>query len=679
MATLKDAFLSPNNASPVLPYPSSSKLNFDLHPSLGFSRNSMNLNCRMHFTAVSAHNPPRGQFVPAAKSIDRNDVGSNIPIARSLVLLNSNFLSDSRQTRAHVVKSNVHRVDSLFGNKLPKFNAQDVKCVDSDCKLFDEIPERTLPAYAALIRAYCRSQKWNELFAAFRSMVDEGIQPDKYLVPTILKACSGRQLVKTGKMVHGFVIRKTFVSDIFVGNALMNFYGNCGDLRSSIVVFDSMSEKDVVSWTALVSAYMEEGLLDEAMEVFHNMQSSGLKPDLISWNALVSGFAHYGEIDIALQYLEEMQEKGLTPRVNSWNGIISGCVQNGYFRDALDVFINMLFFPENPNSVTVASILPACAGLRDIGLGRAIHAYALKSELCVNLYVEGSLVDMYSKCGQDYCAEKVFARAEKKNITLWNEIIAAYVNQGKVSQALERFRSMQHHGLKPDVVTYNTLLAGHAKNGQKVEAYKLLSEMLQKDLTPNVVSLNVLVSGFQQFGLSYEALKLFRTMLCTGCLLNKVITLPIRPNTVTITAALAACADLNLSHQGKEIHGYMLRNGFHDNHFISSALIDTYIKCEDIDSAIRVFRRIKNRNVVCWNALIAGHMKERQPKVAIELFCEMLVEGIKPSSVTLSILLPALDLGVDLKVRRQLHSYITKSQLLEWCNDLANVSSFGKF
>lgn len=670
MATLVDGFVSSNNASPALP--SSFKFNFDLHPSFRFSRNSINVACRMHFTApaVSAHNRPHGQFSSIAKCTDRSYGVFNVPIARSFGLFNHN---------APVVKLNDRRVDNLFGEKLAKLYAKDVKCVDSDRKLFDEIPERTLPAYAALIRAYCRSEKWNELFAAFRSMVDEGILPGKYLVPTILKACSRRQMVKTGKMVHGYAIRKRLVSDIFIGNALMDFYSNCGDLRFSIYVFDSMSEKDVVSWTALVSAYIEEGLLDEAMEVFHSMRSSGLKPDLVSWNALVSGFARYGETDTALTYLEAMQEEGLSPRVNSWNGIISGCVQNGYFKDALDVFITMLLFPENPNSVTVASILPACAGLRDLGLGRAIHAYALKCELSTNIYVKGSLVDMYSKCGQDDYAEEVFAKAEKKNITLWNEIIASYVNQGKTSQALERFRSMQHHGLKPDVVTYNTLLAGHAKNGQKVEAFKLLSEMLQKDLAINVVSLNVLVSGFQQSGLSYEALELFQTMLCSGCLLNKVITLTFRPNTVTITAALAACASLSLLHKGKEIHGYVLRNSFEDNHFISSALIDMYAKCENIDSAIQVFSRIKNRNVVCWNAFIAGRMRIMQHKVAVELFCQMLEEGIKPSSVTFSILLPALAEREDLKTRRQLHSYIIKSQHLESCNDLANVLSSDNF
>ncbi|KAG7020196.1 Phosphopantothenate--cysteine ligase 1, partial [Cucurbita argyrosperma subsp. argyrosperma] len=144
-------------------------------------------------------------------------------------------------------------------------------------------------------------------------------------------------------MVCGYVTEKRLISDIFIWNALMNFYGNCGNFRFSINVLYT-SVKDVVSWTVLASAYMEKGIFDVAMEAFHSMRSSGLRPDLISWNALISGFAPYREIDAALQYLDHTR-KGLSPRVNSLNGVISGCVHNGHFTNALDVFVNMLLFP----------------------------------------------------------------------------------------------------------------------------------------------------------------------------------------------------------------------------------------------------------------------------------------------------------------------------------------------
>lgn len=574
-------------------------------------------------------------------------------------------MADCRQIHAQALKLNAFEKNSWVGNKLAMLYSNNSELLDYAQKLFYEMPKRTIPTYAALIRAYCRSEQWEDLFLVFMMMLDEGMVPDMYVVPTLLKACALTKMLRIGKMIHGFAIRKEMDLDVFVGNSLIDFYANCGDLGFAASVFGAMRERDVVSWTALVSAYMNEGLFEEATEVFNSMKLNGVKSDLISWNALVSGFARNGEIDLSLQYLEAMQEEGIRPRVNSWNGVISGCIQNEYFEDALDAFFNMLCFPEEPNFVTIASILPACAGLKDLNFGRAIHGFSLKRQLCGNTHVEGSLIDMYSKCGMKDYANKVFSMAENKSIGMWNEMIAAYVNSGETEKGIELLRVMHHHGLKPDVVSYNTILAGHARNGQKNEAYELLYEMVRMDLKPNIISFNVLISGFQQFGLSFEALKLFWTMQSPsdGCLANFVLPESIQPNSITIAGALAACSDLNLLCQGKEIHGYTLRSGVEPNVYISSALVDMYSKCLDVVSATKVFRRIEDRNTICWNAMIAGHVNNMQLNLALELFCEMLEEGLEPSSITLMILLLTCGDMKALRFGRELHGYIIKSQL----------------
>ncbi|KAM0971682.1 hypothetical protein FF1_019589 [Malus domestica] len=602
-------------------------------------------------TAKVSHNPEAAQ--PSSE------------IGRCLSLLKSNPLSDCRQIHAQVLKLEAFEDNGWVRNKLAMLYSKNNEFLDYARKMFNDITNRTVPTYAALISAYCRSERWEDLFLVFKLMVDEGVMPDKYVVPTVLKACALVRMLRIGKMIHGFVIRKSLDSDVYVGNALIDFYANCGDFRSAMSVFDAMRERDVVSWTALVSAFMNEGIFEEAIEVFKSMQLNGVKPDLISWNALVSGFARNGETDLALQYLEAMQEEGLRPRVGTWNGIISGFVQNNFFEDALEVFYNMICFPEDPNSVTIASILPACSGLKDLSLGKAVHGFALKRQLCGNIHVEGSLIDMYSKTGMKDYAERIFSKAESKSISMWNEMIAAYVNEGEANKGLELLRAMHHHGLKPDVVSYNTLLTGHARSGQINEAYELLYEMVRRDLKPNIISFNILISGFQQFGLSYEALQLFQTMRSSssGCFGNDVLHESIEPNSITIAGALAACADLNLLCQGKEIHGYSLKTGLEHNIYVSSALIDMYSKCLDIVSATEVFRRIEGKNTICWNALIAGHVNNKQLDRALELFGEMLEEGLGPSSITLMILLLTCGDTEGLRFGRELHGYIIKSHL----------------
>lgn len=73
-------------------------------------------------------------------------------------------------------------------------------------KLFDEMPERTLPLYTALIGSCSKSDQW----------IDKGLMPDNYVVPILLKACAGMILFKSGQMVHAFVVRKGIIKDAFV-------------------------------------------------------------------------------------------------------------------------------------------------------------------------------------------------------------------------------------------------------------------------------------------------------------------------------------------------------------------------------------------------------------------------------------------------------------------------------
>ncbi|XP_020248733.1 pentatricopeptide repeat-containing protein At1g20230-like [Asparagus officinalis] len=526
---------------------------------------------------------------------------------------------------------------------------------DQARRVLDEIPQpsKKAPFYAQSISTDARSHQWPSVLSSFSSMLSDDARPDKFLIPKVLKACSELRSLSLGSAVHGYMVRIQLHPDVFIGNSLIDMYAKCGDIGSSRVVFDRMEERDVVTWTALLNAYSDAGLLGEAVEVFRSMKESGVRPDLICWNALISGFARNGETDEAMRVLDEMRDCGVRPGVNSWNGVISGCVQNGFFEDALDVFFDMCL-RERPNSVTVASVLPACSGLGVLSLGKELHSYVIRSGLKINVYVGGSLIDMYLKSGKREYAERVFSKLEGKSLTIWNEMVAAYVSEDKIVEALGLVESMKEDGFTPDVITYNTVLAGYARNGRKDEAFKLLSEMSQVGPKPNVISMNALISGFHRFGLNDDALELFRDLQSSR-------NVSIKPNAVSITSVLSVCTDLKLLDSGKEIHGYVLRNDFESNVFVSSALVDMYAKCEDMVSATKTFGAIREKNAVSWNVLMAGHNHNGDPGAALRLFSEMLEQNSAvPNSVTLLIVLLACSSTAAFRLGRELHGYIVK-------------------
>ncbi|KAH9623938.1 hypothetical protein KSS87_009602 [Heliosperma pusillum] len=567
-----------------------------------------------------------------------------------------------RQVHGRLIKLGVLNSNAVVGNKLVVAYSSKAGFLGDARKVFDEIPKREVSGFAALIGGLCKLEKWVDVFSMLEMMVNDGMLPDRFLVPRILKACSAMEVGRVGRMVHGFVLRRGMDEDVFLGNALIDMYANCGDLRSSRTVFDTMSERDVVSWTALVVAYMDRGLVDEAVGMFRRMESDGEQGDLISWNALVFGFAHNGEIELALGTIAEMEQKGLKAYVNTWNGIIAGCSHSGYYEDAIDAYVKLFSSSLTPNTLTIVSILPACSGLEDLELGQVIHGHAIKLGLCGNIHIDGSLIGMYWKCDKTDSAESIFLGLKDKNSAICNEMIAAYTGEGNVDAALELFRSMKVVGPKPDEITYNTILAAYIRDDKKSETYELLSEMLEMGLHPNVVTFNIIISGYQQSGHNIEALSFFQAMQSpnSGSVQSVLMRKSIQPNSVTVTSALAACADLGSLRHGRELHGYVLRNGFESSCFVAGALVDMYSKCYEIDSAAEVFWRTKDKNTIMWNTLIAGYINTGGVFEAFALFDRMLEEKFEPSCVTFNILLSACGEVGALRLGREIHGYLLK-------------------
>ena len=546
--------------------------------------------------------------------------------------------------------------------------------LQSDHHLLDEIPERTVPLYASLIGSLVKSHQWRDALSVFFSMVGEDLKPDKFLLPKVLKACAELESLRFGTVVHGYMLKQweKLRIDAFVGNSLVDMYGKCGDLLSARKVFEGMPEKDVVSWTALLMAYTSSGLVKEAKEIFNAMREKGIRPDLISWNSLISAFAKEGDRDSVLGLLEDMKVSGLEPGINSWNGILSGLVQNGCYEDALGVFSEIILVC-SPNAVSIASLLPACSALKFLAFGRALHSYAIKNSFASgNVFVSGSLIDMYMKCGDRKAAEMVFKLMDTRTETVWNEMISGWANWGELEKALEFMKMMMDDGLMPDVITYNTVLAAFARNGKKDEAFRLVSEMGETGLKPNIVSVNALISGFQQRGLNEEALGLLQVLVCRFEDTNlgkpnivmgfpaEMLGSSVKLNAVTLTSVLAACSSLKLRRSGEEIHGFMLRSGLESNVFVSSALLDMYAKCGRMDSAVKVFNGAREINTVTWNTMISGYNSSGEPQNALKLFSEMLSEGHAVSAITILILLQACSTMESLSLGRALHGYALK-------------------
>ncbi|KAG6484263.1 hypothetical protein ZIOFF_061058 [Zingiber officinale] len=176
--------------------------------------------------------------------------------------------------------------------------------------------------------------------------------------------------------------------------------------------------------------------------------------NVVSWTALLTGYMRTGQMGKALFMFEEMPERD----VPAWNAVISGCTQTGLFLEALSFFSRMVVDRTLPNKTTASCLFSACAHLGMLRLGKSLHGYVFKNSMGDSPVVCNALIDMHGKCSNVKKARWIFSTMSEKNITSWNSMINCLALQGHSSLAIETFIEMEQEGPQPDQVTFMGLL-----------------------------------------------------------------------------------------------------------------------------------------------------------------------------------------------------------------------------
>lgn len=129
------------------------------------------------------------------------------------------------------------------------------KCGELGCarKVFEDIAERDLVSWNSMISGYSKMGFARDAVSLFGRMRGEGFEPDEMSVVSVLVACGDLGDLNSGKLIEGFVVDNKISLNSYVGSALINMYGKCGDLVSARSIFDRMKQKDVVIWNAMIT------------------------------------------------------------------------------------------------------------------------------------------------------------------------------------------------------------------------------------------------------------------------------------------------------------------------------------------------------------------------------------------------------------------------------------------
>ncbi|KAJ0256334.1 Pentatricopeptide repeat-containing protein [Hirschfeldia incana] len=482
------------------------------------------------------------------------------------------------QIHAHCVSSGVEYDPALVPKLVTFYSAfnlhREAQSINESSGILHPLP------WNVLICSYAKNELFEEAIAAYKRMVSKGIRPDAFTYPSVLKACGETLDFASGKVVHGSIEVSSLKSSVYVCNALISMYKRFGNVGIARRLFDRMSERDAVSWNAVISCYATEGMWCEAFELFDQMWVSGVEVSVITWN-IVSG----------------------------------GCLQTGDYAGALGLVSRMRSFPTGLDHVAVIIGLKACSLLGARLLGKEIHCLAIRSSYDGIDNVRNTLITMYSKCDDLRHAFIVFQQSEDKSLSTWNSIIAGYAQVNRSEEASYLLREMMLHGLQPNSITLASILplcarVANLQHGKEFHCYILRREcfkdytMLRNSLVDVYAKSGEIVAAQRVSDLMKERDEVTYTSLIDGygnqgegrvalALFNEMITSGIKPDHITMVAVLSACSHSKLVHEGQKLFTemqceYNIRPCL--QHF--SCMVDLYGRAGLLEEARDVIQRM---------------------------------------------------------------------------------------
>ncbi|XP_016476882.1 pentatricopeptide repeat-containing protein At5g66520-like [Nicotiana tabacum] len=488
------------------------------------------------------------------------DPKNNVQIPTSETLYNFNSPFELKQVVAFLVKTN--RPLSL----LPLSRVASVCALTPTFpfaqQIFNCIEQSEVSVWNSCLRNLAEGNCVTNAIFLFHQMRIYNVVPDIFTCSFALKACVKLLDLSCGKIVHAYIEKLGFLSNLVLLNALLHLYATCGAMADSMLLFDKMPQRDVVSWNIMITQLAKKGDIDGAFELFSKMPERNLR----SWTAMITGFVHCGKAKEAIRLFTEMEETGL-----------------------------------RANEVTVVAVLAACADLGALQLGRRIHEYSNKSGFKRNIHVCNTLVDMYIKCGCLEAAKAVFEEMKERTIVSWSAMIQGLAMHGQADEALELFNNMIQTGMKPNEVTFLGVLHACSHMGLVNEGREFFASMTRDyNITPQIEHYGCMVDLLSRAGLLKEAYEF-------------IVSMPINANGVIWGSFLGGCRiqkDVDMAEEAMRHLGIL--DPLNDGYYIIMSNI--YAEAKRWEDAARVRKLMKDRGVKKtpgWSSItIAGVMHE---------------------------------------------------------------------
>ncbi|MCO5606841.1 hypothetical protein L7F22_061032 [Adiantum nelumboides] len=628
-----------------------------------------------------------------------------------------------------VVKNGVERL-TLLANHLVRAYDTSGSLLDAR-KVFDSMAHRNLLTWNIMIAAHAHHRDGNEAVLLIHNMYLQGFSPSDATYISVLRACTSSKLLEDAKLVHALIVVDSGFVSCNVENAIFSMYSKCGGLKDALNIFERMQAHNEVSWNALISAFAHDGGFPDAFQHFRQMvleggnpgratymtllnaldetsglelgrtihvqfMSSNLESDVVLDTAFLNMYRKYSSVTDARTLFDGLSQRNLV----TWNVMIAAYAQHGHPQEALALFAQMKPQKVRPDGITFVTILNTCSSPFALSNGEVIYDSIIKNGLESDGLVGSSLVSMYGKCGSLPEARVLLDRLPDNNLVAWNAMLSAYAQQEYAHEAIELLEEMRLRGTMPDRVTFISVVCACSKASTIEHGIRVHISIMATSFNQNTAVVNALITMYSKCKEVGYARKAFEAMylhdliswnaLIVGYAQHEDVEEILRilcgmhksgfkPTKATFVSALDACCTSAALVGGQLMHYQVIDLGFETDVMVGTALVTMYGKCNNLESARRVFNNLPKHDVVSWSAMIAMYGRQGCGKEAFEVFQEMACGGLLPNRVTFVSVLDACASVAALPEGKLVHSCFMESGLeLDMVVGNAFVSMYGK-
>ncbi|KAK4770641.1 hypothetical protein SAY87_031173 [Trapa incisa] len=274
------------------------------------------------------------------------------------------------------------------------------KCgeVDSARLLFDQMAAQDVLVYNAMIACYSQNRRPREALQLFNDMIKPNIDifPDEMTFSSIISACAQLGDLQSGSWIESCMLRLGIRMDNQLTTALIDMYAKCGSIDKACELFNELSKKDVVSFSAMILGLGINGQAMDAVRLFDEMIEAGINPNLHTFSGLLTAYSHAGLVEEGYQCFKSMSTYGLMATVDHYGMMVNLLGRAGLIEEAYNLIASM---PSQAHSGVWGALLLACRMHNNVEIGEiaATHCFELEPDragyysLLANIYASAGL------------------------------------------------------------------------------------------------------------------------------------------------------------------------------------------------------------------------------------------------------------------------------------------------